>query len=129
VLPTKPVPRREKKGVDHGHEQRIEFMVAAVDAWLVEQQLGEWSRDFVLVEAGKLLEKGKNTVAQFAEPSISPAELWARTRPKQMDRVDLENVRKFEEDRALWLARWLAACVPGDPAVREEVLKRVPARR
>jgi hypothetical protein len=129
VLPTKPVPRKKKEGVDHGHEQRIRLMVEAVEAWLVEQQLGKWSGDFVLVEAGKLLEKGKNIIAKFPEPSISPAELWPRTRPEQMNRADLENVTKFEEDRALWLARWLAACVPGDPALREEVLKRVLARR
>jgi transposase-like protein len=105
--------------------QRLESTVSIALTWLVEQQLGEWSTTVVLDKARGHPHRGREFVSTLSEPSLSPRELLSRTRPKEIDMPDPENVMKLEEDCGLWLERWLAACLPGDEGLRAQVFTEI----
>jgi transposase-like protein len=127
TLPPKPVPRSQPKQqeLQTDRERRVSKMLPLLDGWLVEQRLGTWSTQVVLNEAVILLEGGEETISNLPAPSLSPAELILATGPDGIDSQNPDNVRKYEEERALWLARWLAAALPREKHVRDELLSRI----
>lgn len=105
--------------------ERLETIVSIASDWLAEQQLGKWSTTVVLDKAKDYLHRGREFVSTLAETSLSRRELLPRTRPKEIDMPDPENVMKPEENCGLWLARWLAASLPGDEGLRAEVFEEI----
>jgi hypothetical protein len=96
-------------------------------AWLIEQQLGFGSIEYVLEAAPSYLYGYRPEINKIPDPSLTPAELLSHTEPKQFD-FDPDNPARNEDYHALWLARWLAACFPRDDHKRTEILKRISAR-
>lgn len=93
-------------------------------AWLVEQQVGFWSVEYILQAAPRYLYVYRTEINLLPDPSLTPAELLLRAEPKQFD-FDPNNSARNEDYHALWLARWLAACFPRDDQTRTEILKRI----
>jgi hypothetical protein len=76
----------------------------------------------VVEVAGKLLYGDRHAQKYIRVSSRSPSELLVEARPPQMVEDDMGIKLEF---CALWLARWLALCLPREEQLQDEVRRQI----
>jgi transposase len=120
--PKKPKKVRPVKELDPAEirRRRIKSMLGVVKAWIEEQRFVLTEIEYVLYEAGKQLHEGRSVVNRLPDSPHQPAELLRRTRPN----YEVEDSMPARlEYCVLWLARWLARCLPREEELQDYILR------
>jgi len=104
---------------DTSLELHLRRMSRVLRAWIAEQNMVLPEIDHVLHEAGKHLYVGPAWLRDIPIPTESPAELIPITRPDGSVWGDFVPNPDFW---AVWLARWLARCLPNQHALHQRLL-------
>ena len=119
--PKKPKPVRELTPEER-RQQYWQLMLNTVQIWITQEGLISADLEpFVLPDAGKLLHKYRYALSQLPEPVKSPEELLSVTRPPYEVEDYMTAKLPFY---AVWLARWLACCLPRNERLQDEFLSQ-----
>ena len=116
VLPPRRV--RNAKGAKSIHLQKARTL-EAVKAWHKAERLRPRDAEDLAHEAGKLLWIDGYKIQGVPPPKQAPEALISQCRPNESLTDDLQ----YDSYYAEWLARLLAACLPGDESAQDEVLR------
>ena len=106
------------------HDRRLKELLAGADRWVAEERLQLEHIEYAVHEAGKLLYDARETLKHVPVRTGTPYQLLVMARPTETK----EDYDVGVDFWTKWLARWLAACAPGDEKLQDEVLREMSKR-
>jgi hypothetical protein len=118
----RPVP---ELSLDEIRRRRVKEMLGAAKRWIADESLQLTQIEYAVHEAGKLLHYAGDMSSRIRVPAGTAYELFAKAQPVETAEHQTAGDLDFW---AIWLARWLALCAPGDENLQDEVRREISIR-